>query len=521
MNKVIAVYFVVLLHVLPGWAYPSASRNIFQGRVSSQSQKPVKFTPPVGHVNDFAAVIDDVTRRQLEKTLKNLRVKSDIEFKLVTVKTTEGQDIFDFSRQIATDWNIGKSKASMTLLLVVAVQERTIFTQFTRAAQAKLPEGVLGEMRQRMQEPINSGNYNQGLVSGVGYFVEALAKKIGFSTKGIDETGPAVTSREPADPPRTPLPATTTIAQPADVEVLNVSGSEVNEGSAGAKSETTTIEPSKVLPTPDENVRESEEPSKEETSNVPLVRDEMEKPALNDTYKVGIGDVLTIDMPNAPSNRSNLYTVSDIGAIEFPLAGASVSVAGLTTREIQARLESELKRRQANEVTRLNVSVREYSSHMITVTGLVTHQGTRGLKGETVPLYLIISEVQPRDDAGRVSVIRAGAPTATLDLHDLAALNYNVKSGDVINVTHRPQEFYYIGGRINRPGQKVYQPGMTLLQAILAAGGVSRANDYKIELMREGSDGRLKTISFDLRDIKSGKVPDPHIQSGDSLEIVN
>ena len=83
------------------------------------------------------------------------------------------------------------------------------------------------------------------------------------------------------------------------------------------------------------------------------------------------------------------------------------------------------------------------------------------------------------------------------------------------------QAAYYIGGRIDYPGRKILQPGMTVLQAILAAGGLSRQSANKIELLREGLDGRLTTTRFDMRDIKSGKAPDLRLQSGDRLEIAH
>jgi protein involved in polysaccharide export with SLBB domain len=166
-------------------------------------------------------------------------------------------------------------------------------------------------------------------------------------------------------------------------------------------------------------------------------------------------------------------------------------------------------------------SKEQYWNRAVTVTGFVGQPGLKNLQNATVPLYMIISQVQPRADATGVSIRRSGYEEFTFDLHDPAALNFAVEPGDVINVIHKPNEFYYIGGRINRPGQKPFQAGLTLLQAILAAGGLSRPSDYKIELMREGPDGLLTTLSFDLRDIKSGKIPDPRLQPGDSLEVVD
>jgi len=85
----------------------------------------------------------------------------------------------------------------------------------------------------------------------------------------------------------------------------------------------------------------------------------------------------------------------------------------------------------------------------------------------------------------------------------------------VITVSNKPQEFYYIGGRINYPGQKVFQPGITLLQALLAAGGTGN----RVEISREGADGRLVTIGFTIKQIKSGAVQDPKLQPGDRIEV--
>jgi protein involved in polysaccharide export with SLBB domain len=236
-----------------------------------------------------------------------------------------------------------------------------------------------------------------------------------------------------------------------------------------------------------------------------------------DIYKVGIGDVLDIRLLNSATNRSTLYSVIDDGLIDLPIAGGPIAVAGLTTKEIQARITSQLKRLALEERTQVAVSVRQYASHTVIITGLVNTPGTKILRREAVPLYVLLAEVQPRLDAGRVTIIRAGVPPRQLDLSDSATLNLIVRPGDVINLTARPQDFYYIAGRISYPGQKVFQPGITLVQAILAAGGLARDNE--VEISREGSNGHLTTTKFNLKEIKSGKIQDPKLQPGDRIEV--
>ena len=239
----------------------------------------------------------------------------------------------------------------------------------------------------------------------------------------------------------------------------------------------------------------------------------------SEIYRVGVGDVLDVRLLNsAANNSSTLFTVLANGVIELPIAGGAIKVAGLTTEEIQSRVAAELKRRAVEENAKVSVGVRQYASHAVTVTGLVIHPGTRFLRREEVPLYVVLAESQLRNDGQRVVLMRAGSPVQTLDVRDPAALNTPILSGDVITVTSRPEEFYFVGGRINLPGQKPFIQGITLLQAILAAGGTPRQVNL-VEISREGSDGRLVTMRYNLREIKSGNVEDPRLNAGDRIEV--
>ena len=241
---------------------------------------------------------------------------------------------------------------------------------------------------------------------------------------------------------------------------------------------------------------------------------------LTDIYRVGVGDVLDIRLLNSAANHSTLYSVIDGGLLDFPIAGPPISVAGLTAKEIQARIVSELKRLAIADQTQVAVGVRQFGSHSVVVTGLVGSPGTKFLRREAVPLYVLLAEIQPRLDAARVAIMRAGTPPQVLDLNDSAALSFIVRPGDVINLTARQQDFYYIAGHtIGYPGQKVFQPGITLVQAILAAGGLAR--DGAVELSREGADGHLTTNKLKLKEIKSGKIQDPKIQPGDRIEVLH
>ena len=166
--------------------------------VNQSAQTKLQIPAPTGHVNDFAGVVDEKTKQQLENILANVKLKTGIEFDIVTVESTAGQDIGNFSLQLAKDWNIGAfTTAKKSLLLVLAVNEKTSLTRLSRSVLRDLPEGVLGEMGQRMRPLFESGQFSEGLNTGVEHFVSSLAQKLAFSTDDFDKAPPVVSSTPP------------------------------------------------------------------------------------------------------------------------------------------------------------------------------------------------------------------------------------------------------------------------------------------------------------------------------------
>ena len=237
-------------------------------------------------------------------------------------------------------------------------------------------------------------------------------------------------------------------------------------------------------------------------------------------YRVGPGDVLEVRVPNVQT-PTTAYTVTPTGVLDYPRLGAPLKVAGLTTDEIAALLREELKRRDV--VAAPQVGVTEYASHAIIVSGLVKDPGTKILRREGVPLYVIVAHAQPLPEAGRVLVVsRVTGRSTAVNLSDAAAMNMLVRPGDVLTVQALPKQFYYIAGAVRQPGQKEFHTGLTLTQALLAAGGALApgANAGIVVVARQGGDGRLSTTRYSLSDIEAGRLPDPPVQPGDRLEVM-
>ena len=238
-------------------------------------------------------------------------------------------------------------------------------------------------------------------------------------------------------------------------------------------------------------------------------------------YRIGIGDVLDIRLLNGQDPRSStLYSVVAGGVLDYPLLKDPLTVAGMTTEELAAQLVAEFRHRGLYDKPQVRVSVREYASHAVLVSGLVSDPGTKILRREAIPLYVVVAEAQPKPEAGRAVIISHTTGKITnVDLNDAAGLNTLVMTGDVVTLTVRPPEFYYVGGEVGAPGQKDFHSGITLTQALLASGGATKGAGERVRVLRAGPDGRLSPTEYNLREIENGVVPDPQLQPGDRIEV--
>jgi uncharacterized membrane protein YgcG/tetratricopeptide (TPR) repeat protein len=164
---------------------------------AQEGTKPTPLPPPAGRVNDYAGVIEASVKERMENMLANLKQRGAIEFAVVTVKSTEGRKIYDYSLQLAREWKIGAMQSKdRSLLLVVSTDNGEFIAQVSRSLRGEMPDGLIGEMGNRMRAPISSGNYSEALMTAVQTFITQVAERRGFSVEGMEQAQ-AVAATEP------------------------------------------------------------------------------------------------------------------------------------------------------------------------------------------------------------------------------------------------------------------------------------------------------------------------------------
>ena len=266
------------------------------------------------------------------------------------------------------------------------------------------------------------------------------------------------------------------------------------------------------------NTKTAAPPPSAEANNAAAPTPVVEIP-LTKIYRVGPADVLDIRINDNAASQSTLFTITPAGFLEHPMLGEPLAAAGLTVDEISTAVEGELKRRALVEDPKVVVGVRDYASHTILVSGLVKESGPKILRREAIPLYVVVADAQPLPEAERVTVVRNESnETFEAELAKANEMNLLVRPGDVITLLAPVSQFVYLGGEVKLPGEKIYRRGLTLTQAINAAGGAT-TNGKEARIGRDDGKGFLVVTRFKLKEIESGKIQDPVIKPGDRITI--
>jgi polysaccharide biosynthesis/export protein len=222
---------------------------------------------------------------------------------------------------------------------------------------------------------------------------------------------------------------------------------------------------------------------------------------------LGVGDVVRITVYQNPDLTTEAR-VSENGQINFPLIG-TVAVGGLSIAQAQAKIEKML--RDGGFVLKPQVTMQTMTikSSQVSILGQVAKPGR-------FPIEIVGSKVSEMIAAAG-GVVPGGADIVTLvgnrdgkpvkidiDLplvlqQGRADLDVPVENGDIIYVDRAPT--FYMYGEVQRPGQLRLERGMTLMQALAQAGGLSpRGTERGIKVHRKDATGAIKILELKMND---------------------
>jgi polysaccharide export outer membrane protein len=276
---------------------------------------------------------------------------------------------------------------------------------------------------------------------------------------------------------------------------------------------------------------------------------------------VGSGDVIHIDVFDVPELGRDVR-VGDTGDISLPLIPGRIHAAGLTTFELEAKIENLLVENGLVTHPQVSVFIKEQQSQPVSVVGAVAHPMVMQIVRPTTLLEVLALAGGLADDAGAVVLVTHGSlnpeiqipnapakptaqpqdaapkgggqdpatpsgPTESVRLKDLLVsgdptFNIPVYGGDVVAVPR--SGIVYVIGAINAPGGYVLEnrgDRISVLKIIAMAHGwigSAKPNDAVIE-RQDPKTGAKVEIPVPLKKMLDRKTDDVALQANDMLYV--
>ena len=224
--------------------------------------------------------------------------------------------------------------------------------------------------------------------------------------------------------------------------------------------------------------------------------------------KLGAGDTIHIQVFQNPDLTLETR-IQETGNITYPLIG-STKLAGLTIPEAEKAIAQSLKAGGFMQLPQVSISVLQARRKQVSVLGAVGKPGQFPLETTNTRLSDVLAIAGGISPTGSDSVIvtgfRNGKPmrqevnVAAIYLDGKSTNDIPMAGGDVVYVHRAP--VFYVYGEAQRPGPFRLEHNMTVLQALVTAGGPSpRGTEKGLRLRRQSPDGTLRDLTPDMNEL--------------------
>jgi uncharacterized protein len=149
-------------------------------------------------VIDRAGLLQPEVQQKLETWLNELEQKTTAQVKLLTVPTTDGEDVFRFSQRHAELWKLGQRGKDNGALIVLAVAEREVRIHTGYGLESLLPDSWCGSAsREVAGRYFKQGDYSTGLDALVTRVIHRIAEDAQVAIQGVPNPPPAANVEAP------------------------------------------------------------------------------------------------------------------------------------------------------------------------------------------------------------------------------------------------------------------------------------------------------------------------------------
>jgi uncharacterized protein len=141
--------------------------------------EPVSSLKPTDCVNDFAGVLSDSVQDQLKQMCRQVLEKAQASVVVVTVKSTDGQEIVDYAHALYNAWGIGQKGKDRGVLVLLATQDRHYWTYVGYGLEGILPDGKVGGFGREVVPYLKRSDFDGAVSLLTSRIVDVIAQDAG------------------------------------------------------------------------------------------------------------------------------------------------------------------------------------------------------------------------------------------------------------------------------------------------------------------------------------------------------
>jgi len=236
-------------------------------------------------------------------------------------------------------------------------------------------------------------------------------------------------------------------------------------------------------------------------------------------YTIGEGDGLSISVWGVPELSVKVVVRPD-GKITLPAAG-DLQAAGHTPAALGQHLEKVLSKYIKTPI--VTVSVADITNNRVYVSGGGVTSQVVSLPGPTT-LFKFLCTLSGIENADlHKSFLLRGKQRVAEDFYNLFyhgdfSKDVDLKAGDILFIPSNEQNKIYVTGAVKEPKLIIYRDGITIMDAVLEAGGLNEYAKGNSVLLVHKNGKKLKVRLEDLME-GQGSNQDVLLQPGDQVVV--
>lgn len=154
---------------------------------TTQAEKVSTLPAPTGYIDDYAGVLSEPARAELEGLCREVHDKTRAQVFFVTVKTMDGAAVTTFANELFAKWKIGEKKTDRGVLVLLAAGDHKYWIEVGYGLEGVLNDAKAGDIGREMVPALKASKFDDAAGTAVRDVSRVIATDAGVTLTGLAE----------------------------------------------------------------------------------------------------------------------------------------------------------------------------------------------------------------------------------------------------------------------------------------------------------------------------------------------